>query len=169
MHKYPAKDYNKEHMARCIGIGLPISKKDSIEICDFIRGKKISWIKEQLKKVIEIKKPIPIRKFNGDRGHKTKIGPGKYPKKAAGEILKLIEGVEANAQFKGLNTADLVLYHASANKGATQWRYGRQRRRKAKRTNITFIIKEGVSKDSRDKKPKQKPKTQTKEVKKEKK
>ena len=156
MYKYPVKDYNKEHMAKGVGIGLPISRKDSIEICNFIRGKKIAKVKEELKDVIDIKKAVPIKRFNKDRGHKKKIGPGKYPKKAAQEILRLLENVEANAQFKGLNTADLIVYHISANQGATQWHYGRQRRRKMKRTNLVIVVKEkkGEKVSKEDKKSK---------------
>jgi large subunit ribosomal protein L22 len=149
MYNYPIKDYNKDHMARCVGIGLPISRKNSIEICNFIRDKKLAKAKEILKDTINLKKAIPIKRFNKNRGHKKETGPGKYPKKTAKEILQLVENVEANAQFKGLNTADLIIYHISSTKGATQWHYGRQRRRKMKRTNIVIVVKEekGIKKD----------------------
>jgi len=141
-------------MARCVGIGLPVSRKDSIEICSFIRGKKISRVKSELKEIIDIKKALPIKRFNKNLGHKKKIGPGKYPKKTAEEILKLVESVEGNAQFKGLNTAELIICHASACKGVTQWHYGRQRRIKAKRTNIVIVVKEekGVKDKGKDSK-----------------
>lgn len=142
MYNYPIKDYNKEHMARCVGISLPISRKNSIEICNFIRGKNLGLAKKELEEVIDLKKAIPFKRFNKGRGHKKSMGPGKYPKKTAQQILDLLENVEANAQFKGLNTADLVVYHISANKGSTQWHYGRQRRRKMKRTNLVVVVKE---------------------------
>jgi large subunit ribosomal protein L22 len=142
MYNYPLKDYNKDHMARCVGINLPISRKISIEICNFLKGKKISLAKEDLGQVIRKKKAVPITRFNKGTGHKKKIGPGKYPINASREILGLIESVEANAQFKGLNTSDLIIYHISASKGATQWHYGRQRRRQMKRTNVVVVVKE---------------------------
>jgi len=122
--------YNKEHMAKVVGRAVSISTKDSIEICSSIRGKKLSRAKELLQQAVELKKAIPIKRFKRGIPHKTRIGPGRYLKKASQEILTLLESVEANAQFKGLNTADLIIIKAVANKASTQWHYGRQRRRK---------------------------------------
>lgn len=147
-------------MAKVAGISLPISTKHSIEICNFIRNKNLSKARDLLKEVIELKKTIPFKRFTGDVGHKKgKIGPGRYPKKASIEIIKLLNTAEANAQFKGLNTSNLVIKHICANKASTPWRYGRQRRRKMKRTHVEIIVEEKASKERKKK--------ETKEVKKE--
>jgi large subunit ribosomal protein L22 len=137
-----SKDYNKEHMARVLGRSLPVSTKDSIEICSTIRKKKVAKAKEILENAARLKKAVPIRRFKGNIPHKKGIGPGRYMKKAATEILNLLEASEANAQFKGLNTSDLVIRKAVANRASTQWHYGRQRRRKMKRTNVEIIVEE---------------------------
>lgn len=131
-----------EHMAKAVGRGLPISTKHAIEICSFIRNKQLSKAKGILTGVMNKKLAIPFKRFNSDVGHKTKIGPGRFPTKASKELLKLLEGVEANAQFKGLNTAELVIGHICAHKARKAWKYGRFRGRQMKRTNVEVIVKE---------------------------
>lgn len=141
---YSFKKYDKENMARVIGRSLPISFKQSIEICNFIRNKKLSRVKEILSKVIANIQAIPFRRFNRGMGHKKGMSAGRYPEKASGEILDLINSVEANAQFKGLNTSNLVITHINANKASKVMHFGRKRGIKAKRTNIEIVVREKV-------------------------
>ena len=142
MKGYAFKDYDVKSMARALGLALPISFKQSVEICSFIENKNVSDAKEILQKVIEKKVAIPFKRYNWDLGHKTKIGPGRYPEKASEEFIKLISNVEANAQFKGLNSSKLIITHISAHKAGKSWHYGRQRRRQMKRTNIELVVEE---------------------------
>jgi large subunit ribosomal protein L22 len=153
---YATSNYDKENMAKVIGRALPMSTKFSIEICNFIRGKKTSEVKKILKQVIDGKKAVPFKIFNKDLSHKKNIGPGRYPKKPAVEILSLVESVEANAQFKGLNTSDLEIVHICAHLASRPYHYGRQRRRKAKRTHLEIIVKEGKKLEEKGKKTEQK-------------
>jgi len=134
------------------GMAMPISTKQSIEICNFIRGRPLAKAKLLLSEVIEKKRAIPFKRFTGGAGHKKKIGSGKYPEKTCREILKLLNAVEANAQFKGLSMGDLIISELIANKASTPWHYGRQRRRKTKRTNIKVVVKEKAAKKKETKK-----------------
>ena len=149
---YSFSSYSKDNMARAVGKSLPISFKQSIEICNFIRNKDVVYAKNVLNKVIEKKAAIPFRRFNDNMGHKKRIAAGRYPGKASKEILDLISLVEANAQFKGMNSSNLVIAHINANKGATVMHYGRKRSRKAKRTNIEIVVKERAGKKEDGKK-----------------
>ena len=142
MKGYTFKDYNQEHMARAVGMALPISFKQSVEICNFIKNKSVSEAKKVLDKVVDKKAAVPFRIYNRDLGHKTKIGPGRYPEKASKHFISLIESTEANAQFKGLNTSNLTIVHISAHKAGKTWHYGRKSRRKMKRTNIEIVLEE---------------------------
>ncbi len=155
-NNYSSQVYNKEHMARGIGRALPISTKASIEICNSLRKKPVAKAKTMLKDAMDLKTPIKFTRFTNGAGHKKGMMAGKYPQKAAKEIFKLIESIESNAQFKGLNTSDTIIKHISAQKGGNAWRYGRFRRRKAKRTNIEIVIEEGKSKKNKDIKKEQK-------------
>ena len=166
-HKYSMRKYDKENMAKVVGRALPISTKFSVEICNLIRNKKVSKAKEILQKVISGKEAIPFKIFNRDLSHKKGLGPGRYPKRAAEEILNLLESVEANAQFKGMNTSDLQITHMNAHLASRPWRYGRQRRRKAKRTHVEVIVEEKGEK-AKKKEPVKKEKVVEKGAKKEK-
>ena len=132
-------------------MALPVSFKHSFEICNFIKNKNVSDAKKILQNVIEKKTAVPFRRYNLDLGHKKKIGPGRYPERASKQFIKLIETVEANAQFKGLNTSNLVIAHISSHKAAKSWHYGRKSRRRMKRTNVEIVVEE-KSKKTDDKK-----------------
>ena len=148
--KYAYKNYDKGHMARAAGVALPISFKQSVEICSFIKNKNINDAKKLLQNVSEKKVAIPFTRYNSDLGHKKKIGPGRYPEKASKTFIRLIEDVEANAQFKGLNTSNLMIAHVSAHKAGKAWHYGRQTRRKMKRTNIEIFVEEKTKKSEKE-------------------
>lgn len=148
-----------ENTARAVGRGLPISTKQSIEICNLIRRKEVEKAKAALERVVDgkgAKGAIPFRKYT-KVAHKKGIGPGKSPIKACKEILELLKEVEANAQYKGLS-GELKIVHICANKSVTQWHFGRKRRRKTKRTNIEVVVEETKKKEEKGKKrmPKQK-------------
>ncbi len=144
-----------DNMAGAKGIGLGISTKQAVETCSFIRGKTLVDAKGLLSSVIDLKAAVPYKRYNQKVAHKKKIGAGRYPVKCCNVILKLLESAEANAQFKGLNTSDLVVVHICANKASTPWHYGRARGRKMKRTNIEVVLEEKAVKKKDKPKPKE--------------
>lgn len=162
MVRYATKKYT-ENMARAIGDSLPISTKQAIEICGFIRGKTLVDAKGLLDSIIQLKSALPLKRFHKKVAHKKKMGAGRYPVKSCKVILKLLESVEANAQFKGLNTANLVIVHMCANKASTPWHYGRIRGRKMKRTNVEVVVEEKAVKKKEEKvEKKEEPKAEEK-------
>jgi len=165
-HNYTFKGYEKDRMARVIGRSLEVSLKQASEIGNFINGKTTEDSKKYLENVISKKAAIPFKKFNKGVGHKKGMGPGRYPVKTSTAIKDLLESVEANAQFKGLNTSSLSIIHISANKAATQWHYGRQRRRQMKRTHVEIVVEE-TKKQKQETKETKKPikEEKTKEIK----
>ena len=141
--------YEKDNMARAIARSLPISFKFGVEICNFIRNKSVNDAKKALSNAIDHKHAIPFRRFNTNLGHKRSIGPGRYPQKASIGILDLINSVEANAQFKGLNTSKLVITYIITNNGPKVMHAGRKRSRKAKRINVEIVVQEKEIKQSK--------------------
>jgi len=143
--KYAFQKFEKEKMARAYGRDLPISTKQSIEICKLIKGKSV----EKAKKILENveKKAVPFTRFNRDVGHKPGIGPGRYPIKTAKNILKVLKNAETNASQKGLS--DLVIIHSCCHKAARSWHYGRKRRQKNKRSHIEIILAPKVNKQEK--------------------
>ncbi|MFH1409834.1 MAG: 50S ribosomal protein L22 [Nanoarchaeota archaeon] len=150
-----------EHTAQARGLALPISSKHAIEICNMIRGKDVSKAKELLERVIKKHQAVAMRRFSGDTGHKPGMGPGRYPVKAASEILKIIKHAEANAQVRGLNTASMKIVHLCANRGARPMRHGRKGGVQSKRTHIEIVVEETEKRPAAAKKVK---KTETPQV-----
>jgi len=125
---YSIKNLDPEKTAIASGRDLPISLKEAREICKVIKGMKLSKAKDLLKAVIEMKQPIPYRRYHGKVAHhrgleRWKWHAGRYPVKAAKEILKVLENVENNATNKGLDADRLKIIHAAAQKGPVFKKY----------------------------------------------
>jgi len=141
--RYSFTKYEEATMAKALGSNVSISTKHAIEICNFLKKKKVSYAKRLLEEVKEFKTAVPMKRYTNGAGHKKgKIAAGQYPIKASTVILKLLESAETNAQQKGLNTADLKIIHMCAHKAARPMRMGRQRSRQTKRSHVEIIIQE---------------------------
>jgi ribosomal protein L22 len=70
MEGYAFEGYAKESMAKARGISLGISSKQSMEVCSFIRGKKLAAAKRMLEDVIAMKRAVPFKRFNHNIGHR---------------------------------------------------------------------------------------------------
>jgi large subunit ribosomal protein L22 len=136
------EEYNKETMAKASGRALPISRKQAVLVCNFIRYKNLQKAKQMLEDVAEMKIAVPYTRFGHGVAHKPGIGPGRYPVRTAVEILDLLKSAEANAQLKGLNTSNLIIGDLRVNRASVAWHYGRHRRIRMKRCNVDVILTE---------------------------
>jgi large subunit ribosomal protein L22 len=117
---YSITDLNPERTAKVAGRELRVSPKHASEICRTIKGMKLERAKKFLEQVIAKKTPVPFRRYKKKVPHRhgmQKFSSGRYPVKAANIILKLLQGAEANAEFKGLDVESLRVIHASAYPG----------------------------------------------------
>ena len=117
---YSIIELDPEKMVKASGRELRISPKHAREVCNIIKGMYLDKAKEYLARVKLKEQPVPFRRFNKKLGHRhgmQKDMVGKYPIKAAKEILKLLESAEGNAEFKGLDVERLRIIHASAYNG----------------------------------------------------
>ena len=128
----------KEDMAKAYASNIAISTKVGIEIANHLRGRTTKKAKEILQNVLIEKEAIPYKRFNDSVGHRTGIGPGRYPKKASAEFLSLIKQAEANAQNKGLDE-NLKIVHLVVNKASQPARQGR---RTFKRAHVEIAVQE---------------------------
>jgi ribosomal protein uL22 len=139
-YRYTAQASANE--AKAVGVALPVSYKQSYEVAKFIRGKNVQLAKKMLQDVVDMKRPVPMTRFHGDTGHKHGMAAGRFTINTCYFLLKLLKSAESNAQFKGLSTANLVVKHIAAQRGPTSFRYGRHRRRQAKRAHVEIILSE---------------------------
>lgn len=124
--RYSYKPKSEENAVRAMGYEIPISFKHAVEICAAIRGKKVLNAMKFLEDVINLKKPVPFRKYKKKVAHKRGLNKwyaGRYPQKAAKYILDVLKNLVANAEYKGLNKDELILVHAQAKKGRKLKRY----------------------------------------------
>jgi len=123
---YSITELDPEKTVKSSGRELKISPKHAREVCKTIKGMKLDQAKEFLQQVMEKKTPVPFRRYKKKVGHRhgmQKAYAGRYPVKAAQKILKVLEGAEINAEFKGLDVERLRIIHASAYPGMKIKRY----------------------------------------------
>lgn len=118
--KYSIKGLDPDRTALASGRDLRISPKAAREICHHIKGMRLEEAKDTLQEVAELKRPIPYfrhRKKVAHRKGAQGFDAGRFPQKAAGEILKVLNQVEANAEFKGLYADRLKIIHIASHRG----------------------------------------------------
>ena len=127
----------KKDEASINGISLPISTKDSVAICKFIRHKSIEKAIADLELVSKFKKAIPMK---GEIPHRKGKGmmAGRYMTKPVGFFIKMLKGLKANSNVNGIEEA--VIVEAIPNRASRP--YGRFGRIKRKRTHIHIKVVE---------------------------
>lgn len=153
-NRYSFQNYDEKSMVSIVGRSLPVSFKNCYEIANFVRGKKVDFSIQFLKKVLEKKVSIPFRRFVRDTAHRPGGQVGKYPYNASKEVIALLESLKSNAQAKGMDTTKLVAIHAAAQKGALL-RHQTLRKKSGKvrkNTHFEIIAKEVEEKAKKEKK-----------------
>jgi large subunit ribosomal protein L22 len=117
---YSTTELDSERTVKASGREVRVSHKTAREVCAAVKGMMLGEAKEFLQQVIQKEKPVPFRRFKKKVGHRHGLEgafAGRYPVKAAQKILEILEGAEANADFKGLDIENLRIIHASAYPG----------------------------------------------------
>lgn len=127
--------------AKARALNLPVSSKHCIELSRNLRYKTTVEAKKLLEGVLSYKKALPFYRFVHDIGHRQGVGSGRYPQKATKEFMHLVKAVEANAQAKGMNTANLKIIKILANRAAAP-QTGNRHRRGTKRTHLEIEVRE---------------------------
>ena len=116
--EYSVKELDETRTVKASLREVDLSPKWSREVCRAIIGLTIPEARNLMEDVIEMKRMIPYRRYKRKRAHHAQTrGPGGYPIKVARLMLKLLESLEANADFKGLDPDEVVIVHAAAHKG----------------------------------------------------
>jgi large subunit ribosomal protein L22 len=140
-----------DNVARAKANELNMSPKHSIEIAGFIRHKRVNDAIAYLNDVVKLKKALPFRYFNRNVAHKRGLpgnwDAGRYPVKASREYIRILESVKKNAEYIGLDTENLEIIHASANRGRAQKAFfpramGRATPKARESVNIEIIVRE---------------------------
>lgn len=149
-YNYVFQKYNKENMARAAGLYLPISRKKSVEVASFLRGKPVERAKREIDEVINKKRAVPYTKFVQSIPHRRgDMTTGRYPVNTVIEIKKVLNSAISNAVEKGFDEKNLTICHISVQRGPTLWHYGRHHGRKRKIAHIEIVVESNVSETSK--------------------
>ena len=141
------QETDPETTSRAIGKELGVSPKKCREVCKELMGLKVDAAKQYLKDVADLKKAVPYTRFKMYLSPKPGVGPGRYPKKAALAILKVLESAQSNAEYKGLDADNMRVRVAAAHRGRIEKAYmpraqGRSTPWNEQTTNIEIILEE---------------------------
>ena len=131
-----AEKKEKKSEAIAWGRNLPISKKHSMYICTFIKGKSVDRAINELQEVIIFKRVIP---FKGEIPHRKGMMSGRYPINASKSFINILKALRGNIAVNGLDNEKTKIYFASASWASRPQRRGGTR---FKRTHVLLKAKE---------------------------
>ncbi len=114
------EELDPEKTVKASGREVRVSHKAAQEVCLTIKGMMLTKAKAYLKDVIAKKSPVPYRRHNKKAGHThglQKAFAARYPVNTAKQVMRVLDGAEANAENKGLDTERLRIIHAAVSKG----------------------------------------------------
>ena len=123
---YALSQYDPIVSVRSSGRELNVSPKAAREVCQAVKGMRVSAARAFLEKVINLKIAVAFRRYNKKVGHKSSLNgfhAGRYPRKTAMKVLEVMDNLEANAEFKGLDLDRLFISHAASHRGMKMKRY----------------------------------------------
>lgn len=123
---YSAVGFDPDTTVKASGRELRVSPKAAREVCAAIKGMKLDDAKDFIQQVISRKRAILYHRYKKKVPHRhglEKSPAGRFPIKAAQQILGVLENAEANAMYKGLDAENLRIVHASAYPGFKIKRY----------------------------------------------
>jgi large subunit ribosomal protein L22 len=124
---YAFQNYDKAKHVRASIREKDISHKHSREIAVAIKGMSIEKAREFLESVIARKVAVPYRRYNMEVAHRSNIRDGffagRFPQKAAHEFLKLLDNLESNAEYKGMDLDRLRIVNSAVHKGTKLQRF----------------------------------------------
>jgi len=151
---YSITDLDPTKTVKTSGRELRVSHKAAREVCKAIKGMTLDQAKEYLNKVMLKKQPVPFSRYKKKLGHHhgvEKAFAARYPVKAAQKILQVLEGAEANAEFKGFDLERLRVIHAVAYPGMklkrfTPRAFGRSSPKVQTLTHVELVLEQAEEK-----------------------
>jgi large subunit ribosomal protein L22 len=126
-----------------------ISHKHAREIAHHIKGFEIEQARDYLQAVINKERAVPFKRYKTQVGHKSdpQVMSGRYPQKAAKEFIKLLDNLESNAEYKGMDLDRLKIINVTTHKGVMikrfiQRAFGRASPKNNVLTHIEIVAKE---------------------------
>ena len=102
-----------------------ISHKHAREIAVAIKGLSIEKARDYLQAVVNKQRAIAFGRYKNQVGHRSDPGmmSGRYPQKSAKEFIKVLDNLESNAEYKGMDLDRLKIINATVHKGVLVKRF----------------------------------------------
>merc|ERR1712060_636836 len=153
--------------SKAMGADLRVHYKNTYETAQAIKGRTLRNAQTYLEDVCEKRQCVPFRKYMGCIGRTPqakafKMSQGRWPVKSAKILLGLLKNAESNAEFKNLDTENLVISHiqvseAQQGRRRTYRAHGRVNAYMSSPSHIEMILEEkeeGVEKPTEEVKAK---------------
>ena len=116
---YAFQNYDTTRHVRAAVREKQISHKHAREIAVQIKGLSIEKARDYLQSVVNKQRAVPFRRYKNQVGHRSDPGvmSGRYPQKSATEFIKLLDNLESNAEYKGMDLERLKIVNATVHKG----------------------------------------------------
>ena len=122
---YAFQNYDSTRHVRSSLREKDISHKHAREVAIAIKGLSIEKARDFLQAVINKDRAVAFRRFKNQVGHKSDPGmmSGRYPQKTAKEFIKVLDNLESNAEYKGMDLDRIKIVNATVHKGVTIKRF----------------------------------------------
>lgn len=151
--KYAFQNFDRTRHVKASLREKSISHKHSREIAVAIKGMSIDKAREFLENVVSKKIAVPYRRYNNEVAHRSNIrdgfSAGRFPKKVATEFLKLLDNLESNAEYKGMDLDRLRIISAVVHKGTKLERFTPRAMGRSSPKIDTLVHVELVAQESR--------------------
>jgi len=149
---YQMQVQHQKSTARAMMTNRPVSLKYSLEIISNIKGKRLDSALAFLNRILRKEEFLPLRMYNKKVGHKKGDAKGfsksgRYPTRCVKAFIELLEAARSNADYKGLDSENLLIQHMFASQGFARNSYQSQgrisgKRRKSKSAHLEIIVRE---------------------------
>ena len=142
------EEIKKKDYAIVNGNDLPISTKESMDICSMIRGRTTETAIKMLEEVIAFKRVVKMNKREVPHQKGKGVMAGRYPMNASREFIRLLKQLNANAIVNGLEIEKCKIF-CKANFASRPYKRGGA---KFKRTHVLLKLETPKIKLSKNKK-----------------
>jgi large subunit ribosomal protein L22 len=146
---YAFQNYDATRHVRSSLREKDISHKHAREVAVSIKGLSIEKARDYLQDVIIKKRAVSFGRYKNQVGHKPDPGmmAGRYPQKTAKEFIKVLDNLESNAEYKGMDLDRLRIVNATVHKGVVVKRFtpramGRATPKNNVLTHVELVAKE---------------------------
>lgn len=146
---YAFQNFDETRHVRASVREKDISHKHAREVARAINGLTLDRAREFLERVVRKQSAVPFGRYKRQVGHRPDPGvmAGRYPEKTATEFIRILNSLESNADYKGMDMDRLRIVNVTVHKGVLVKRFipramGRASPKNNVRTHIEMVAQE---------------------------